>query len=482
METKRPVQDEITEELLEKEAPAAAVPESLKTNKKKRKILIIIFVLAAAALAGWFAFSAWQNAQYDKQLDLAQKYMDDGNYEDAILAYDAAISIADNRQDAYEGKALASINSGDIATAKQMYQKLYDITGSDSYKQMESTAGLGNSSANYANGGIVTSYGDTVYVANMPSVGCISQIKDGDTRTVLDLSAETRKVGNLSTDGTNLYYYVSRSDNLFSGDGYKIGIYKVPVDGGEETLLQEIHRSIGVMNLLYMQGKLYMLISSEDYYTTILTIDPNTGETAQFAQNRFSQINSDGQYLYAVLNNSLDSEAVRMDSSGNITVLYSTQSASLRNLQFSGTRLYLAYAGNKGGGWDICSMNNDGSDVQMPDPGTMMYNSMNVDNKEIYMGGYYDSDNNPTNNPNKTSQVDIEAVDLNGQQVGDLIEFDLGDVLSDSSVSVGSFADLCLENDRLYYQIIYSKSGSSTCYCWGSIKTDGTDNQIYSHT
>ena len=260
METKRPVQDEITEELLEKEAPAAAVPESLKTNKKKRKILIIIFVLAAAALAGWFAFSAWQNAQYDKQLDLAQKYMDDGNYEDAILAYDAAISIADNRQDAYEGKALASINSGDIATAKQMYQKLYDITGSDSYKQMESTAGLGNSSANYANGGIVTSYGDTVYVANMPSVGCISQIKDGDTRTVLDLSAETRKVGNLSTDGTNLYYYVSRSDNLFSGDGYKIGIYKVPVDGGEETLLQEIHRSIGVMNLLYMQASVSSVI------------------------------------------------------------------------------------------------------------------------------------------------------------------------------------------------------------------------------
>ena len=66
--------------------------------------LVLILGLAACGQSKW-----------QEQYDLGVKYLSEGNYEEAIIAFTAAIEIEPNRAEAYIGRGGAYIGSGETA-------------------------------------------------------------------------------------------------------------------------------------------------------------------------------------------------------------------------------------------------------------------------------------------------------------------------------------------------------------------------------
>ena len=83
--------------------------------------LLLCFVLLLSACSG-SSGSTWQ-----QQYDLAMQYLEDGRYEDAILAFQAAILIDPKRAEVYLGLAEAYIAQGDEAKATEVLTDALDV-------------------------------------------------------------------------------------------------------------------------------------------------------------------------------------------------------------------------------------------------------------------------------------------------------------------------------------------------------------------
>ena len=69
-----------------------------------------------------------------RQLDLGNKYLEEENYEQAIVEFDKAIAIDPMSADAYLGKAEAYIAIGDLDAAMETLQAGYEITKDEALK------------------------------------------------------------------------------------------------------------------------------------------------------------------------------------------------------------------------------------------------------------------------------------------------------------------------------------------------------------
>ena len=83
---------------------------------------IISVVLAAAMLLG-AAGCAYAKDDWQEQYDLGMRYLSEGNYEEAVLAFSAAIDIDSNRPEAYMGRAEAYEAIGDHEKALKDYKR-----------------------------------------------------------------------------------------------------------------------------------------------------------------------------------------------------------------------------------------------------------------------------------------------------------------------------------------------------------------------
>ena len=77
-----------------------------------------------------------QNApSWQEQYDLGARYLSDGNYEEAIIAFTAAIKIDPKRPEAYVGRGDAYIGSGEteetLAAAQADYEKAIELDDTD---------------------------------------------------------------------------------------------------------------------------------------------------------------------------------------------------------------------------------------------------------------------------------------------------------------------------------------------------------------
>ena len=78
-------------------------------------------------------------AQWQEQYDLGIRYLSEGNYEEAIIAFTAAIEIDPKRAEAYVGRGDAYIGSGEtqdnLAAAQADYEEAIalDETDTDAY-------------------------------------------------------------------------------------------------------------------------------------------------------------------------------------------------------------------------------------------------------------------------------------------------------------------------------------------------------------
>lgn len=98
-----------------------------KAIKVKRGILSVIVVILFALIVGITIYNAPAN-RLSRQLDLGQRYLEEQNYEQAIVEFDKAILIDPMSVDAYLGKVEAYESMGDEEKAIEVLQTGYEIT------------------------------------------------------------------------------------------------------------------------------------------------------------------------------------------------------------------------------------------------------------------------------------------------------------------------------------------------------------------
>ena len=74
----------------------------------KRITALLLTALLLLSLAACGGKDAWQ-----EQYDLGMRYLNDGNYQEAVIAFEAAIEIDPKRSEAYLGAADAYVELGD---------------------------------------------------------------------------------------------------------------------------------------------------------------------------------------------------------------------------------------------------------------------------------------------------------------------------------------------------------------------------------
>ena len=86
----------------------------MKRLERTIPILLMLTILLCSC-------SKSQGAQWQEQYDLGVRYLSEGNYEEAIIAFTAAIEIDPNRVDAYIGLADTYLVIGDYVSAAAVW-------------------------------------------------------------------------------------------------------------------------------------------------------------------------------------------------------------------------------------------------------------------------------------------------------------------------------------------------------------------------
>lgn len=101
---------------------------------KRSPIGVIYLILGLFLLfgceAGQNAASTWQ-----EQYDLGMRYLSEGNYEEAIIAFTAAIEIDPKRAEAYSGMADVYEAQGDIESLRAILEQGIDATEDDALEE-----------------------------------------------------------------------------------------------------------------------------------------------------------------------------------------------------------------------------------------------------------------------------------------------------------------------------------------------------------
>lgn len=98
----------------------------------KRKNLIAVILCLALMLSGCSGlFDKLGGDKWQEQYDLGMRYLEDGDYEEAILAFSAAIEIDDSRPEAYMARAEAYVAVDEPEKALKDYKKARRLAKND---------------------------------------------------------------------------------------------------------------------------------------------------------------------------------------------------------------------------------------------------------------------------------------------------------------------------------------------------------------
>ena len=97
----------------------------------KRFTALLLAVLLLLSLAACGGKNTWQ-----EQYDLGMRYLNEGNYQEAIIAFETAIKIDPKRPEAYLGAAEAYMGLGDTDSARKILEKGYAATNDDTLKPL----------------------------------------------------------------------------------------------------------------------------------------------------------------------------------------------------------------------------------------------------------------------------------------------------------------------------------------------------------
>ena len=96
---------------------------------------ITAFVTILALLVGLCSCGK-KPLTWQEQYDLGVRYLSEGNYEEAILAFNAAIEIDPKVEDAYISIVEAYLAQGDIDSAIEILRRGYQATASEQLERL----------------------------------------------------------------------------------------------------------------------------------------------------------------------------------------------------------------------------------------------------------------------------------------------------------------------------------------------------------
>lgn len=100
-----------------------------KEGKKRKSIIIVILALLVAMIAAGIGVAIYNTPsnRLSRQLDLGEKYLEEQNYEQAIVAFDEAIKIDPVNVDAYLGLADAYFRLGEYEDSLVCIDRLLEL-------------------------------------------------------------------------------------------------------------------------------------------------------------------------------------------------------------------------------------------------------------------------------------------------------------------------------------------------------------------
>ncbi|MCM1044743.1 MAG: WG repeat-containing protein [Candidatus Gastranaerophilales bacterium] len=103
--------------------------EKQEMTKKKKWILCAVAIVILCLIVAGLLFIILNSAErrLSAQLELGQKYLEEMDYEQAIVAYEAAIAIDPKCIDAYLGMAEAYIGMGEYENARESLNKALEL-------------------------------------------------------------------------------------------------------------------------------------------------------------------------------------------------------------------------------------------------------------------------------------------------------------------------------------------------------------------
>ncbi len=118
---------------------AKANENAVVQDESRRKVLLfviigVVLVLLAAIIAGVTVFGG-SDRKLQEQLDLGAKYLEEMDYEQALVAFNAALEIEPKNVDAYLGIVEVYIRTNEFETALEYAREGYEITGDDRLKE-----------------------------------------------------------------------------------------------------------------------------------------------------------------------------------------------------------------------------------------------------------------------------------------------------------------------------------------------------------
>ena len=119
----------------EKAVSVGSENSSKKRVNNKWIVIGIILIAIIAFVIGLVNYNSFDNS-ISEQLDLGQKYLEEQDYEQAIVAFNKAIEIDDKCVEAYIGLADAYVGIGDTESAMRVLENGIELTGDASLKEV----------------------------------------------------------------------------------------------------------------------------------------------------------------------------------------------------------------------------------------------------------------------------------------------------------------------------------------------------------
>lgn len=265
--------NEITENLVSNE-------DNKKPKRNKKRVLIILFVIVILVIAVFIGYKVYDylyehsDENFIKNLDIAQKYLDDHDYENAILSFDYALEItnkSENKILAYTGLSKAAALSNNINKAQEAYTNLFELTGDPLFQEQINLVNYGNSSSNISNRGLSAQRANqNYYLKQNSNDSSIWKIDSEEVSKLTTLPFDTEDdideppVKNLSAWGDKVYL-------IYKGNIIEVNIYT-----GEFINIIDDKKVLELVNTLENEEIDYFEIYDNTIYFIVKSLDDDS--------------------------------------------------------------------------------------------------------------------------------------------------------------------------------------------------------------
>ena len=192
--------------------------------KRAYGIIEIIILLILTTACGKNTAERWQ-----EQYDLGMRYLEEENYEEAIVAFTAAIEIDPNYADAYTGRGNAYIFSGEtdehLAQALSDYQKALELDEENTAAYL-GIADIYIRQGNYEDALEILNEGLEKTGGNEEIAAKIAEIESGN---ITDSSGNVRRRNGYDASGALIWFH----EFTYSADGKQSSITSFDMNGNQ---------------------------------------------------------------------------------------------------------------------------------------------------------------------------------------------------------------------------------------------------------